>query len=376
MRTESLFREFRTLIDCRRSPDSRRIEPLSCDSCAVFWTAIVTCATILLVSLSGLGRGLSEALPGGLFAGIVALATGAQFGALLLLLQGRLEAAQAVVAGGVTAAVFGVVVATGGPPHSIATPALILPPTIFLCLYGVRSGLAVAVCFPVACWLASLLVLPGLSGGLRPSAAAALGQETHAVAYIALVLLLAVRARADAVSRERLFAERETLLELVNEDTLTGIANSRHFRQRLEQSCARIDRNGGRLAVLYLDFDDFKQVNDAFGHAAGDEVLRHIARRLRTALRREDTVARLGGDEFAILVETVTDDRQIDRLVARVREIVGEPVDVDGRRHVVGVSVGRAFYPGATEPRAILECADRDMYKAKLAKRLRATSAA
>ena len=154
-----------------------------------------------------------------------------------------------------------------------------------------------------------------------------------------------------------------SLTERAVRDPLTGLANRSLLEERLRSVLARDARNGQSTAVLFLDLDGFKEVNDVHGHAAGDEVLRTVAQRLAHAVRPSDTVARIGGDEFVVLVEGATDST-VDRLCDRLRQAVGEPLrGLDLR---VGVSIGVALsHRGAAEPLAMLTDADRRMYAAK-----------
>ena len=172
--------------------------------------------------------------------------------------------------------------------------------------------------------------------------------------------------RENVRLRRQRYEERAHLAALAHQDPLTGIANARYLNDRLEQACARVDRHGGQLALLYLDFNGFKKINDDFGHLAGDLVLRHISHRLRQAIRREDIVARIGGDEFAILVEFVGNTDEIAQLTERVHHLIAEPIDIDGQIHQITASVGRVLYPTeVAQRRQIIEHADRAMYRAK-----------
>lgn len=348
----------------------------------LFGMTIVTTSilTAFVVLISCVGKGYMEPTARDIFGLSAGAGAVCHAAALLLLIRGRLRAARSIVAWSSLLAVYLSIALTGGLQASVATPALVLPPTIFICLYGLRSGLVVAFALPIVFGLQAYLFdligvdPPNFESKANPAFNRAL---VLVVTYVIVILALAVHGRMNALLRAERDAERRRLQNLANEDTLTGIANARHFNQRLEQACARVDRRGGRLAVLYLDFNEFKQINDKYGHATGDEALRHVAMRLRLALRREDTVARLGGDEFAILVEMVTDDQQIPRLAERVRQIVAEPVDIGGLRHMITASVGRALYPtDVADKRAIIEFADRDMYRAKLETRAKRNSAA
>ena len=148
-------------------------------------------------------------------------------------------------------------------------------------------------------------------------------------------------------------------------DTLTGLPNRALFTDRLEHATARRARDRRAIAVLFVDLDDFKSVNDTLGHPAGDLVLRDVANRLRTALRPEDTIARMGGDEFAILLEDAADRSTSEVIASRILEAVGVPFAVGGHELRVHASVGIAL--AATEESAdeLLRNADLAMYLAK-----------
>jgi diguanylate cyclase (GGDEF)-like protein/PAS domain S-box-containing protein len=162
-------------------------------------------------------------------------------------------------------------------------------------------------------------------------------------------------------------AERTAVRELRRQalhDPLTGLPNRTLFSDRLAVAAARQERaEGGSLAVLFLDLDDFKQVNDRHGHAAGDELLRVVADRFGAVLRQSDTLARLGGDEFAVICEE-TGAEEAQLVGRRLVGALEEPVEVGGQRHHVSVSVGIAVAPPA-DPQELLAKADAAMYAAK-----------
>jgi diguanylate cyclase (GGDEF)-like protein/PAS domain S-box-containing protein len=176
---------------------------------------------------------------------------------------------------------------------------------------------------------------------------------------------------AGFVSNYRIIDERKALeAELTHRalhDTLTKLANRALFRDRVDAALSRRDVGRRPPAVLFIDVDDFKHVNDGFGHAAGDRLLIEIADRLRNSVRPEDLVARLGGDEFAILVEEGSNPTVVAAEVAdRVIEQMREPFAVAGRHVSVEVSIGIAVYdPSATDTDDLLRHADTAMYTAK-----------
>ncbi len=147
-------------------------------------------------------------------------------------------------------------------------------------------------------------------------------------------------------------------------DALTGLPNLQLFLDRLTQVLHYAKRHQGRLALLYLDLDGFKPVNDRYGHAAGDEVLKEVARRVSSLLRKSDTVSRIGGDEFAVIL---TDPGEsAGSLAEKCREAICRPILFEGQDITVGVSIGIAYFPtdGQTEAE-LLKIADADMYRVK-----------
>lgn len=160
--------------------------------------------------------------------------------------------------------------------------------------------------------------------------------------------------------------ERELRL-MAHFDALTGLPNRVLFADRLQQSMSHARRQGFRLAVLYIDLDEFKPVNDAFGHEAGDRLLVEVATRMRKALREEDTLARLGGDEFSAIVVNVDDELALERLLSRILEMVSAPVWVNDHSVEVSVSIGYTLYPQARDLDGdqLLRQADQAMYRAK-----------
>jgi diguanylate cyclase (GGDEF)-like protein len=150
-------------------------------------------------------------------------------------------------------------------------------------------------------------------------------------------------------------------------DALTGLPNGALFRDRLQHAVARAERTGCPIAVLFCDLDRFKAVNDSLGHAAGDELLVAIGRRLGESVRAADTAARVGGDEFAILVEDLDEADRPETVARRIVERLGEPLVVSGREVRPSVSVGVTV--GIADAAALLRDADLAMYQAKRAGR-------
>jgi diguanylate cyclase (GGDEF)-like protein len=147
-------------------------------------------------------------------------------------------------------------------------------------------------------------------------------------------------------------------------DALTGLANRILLSDRLEHALARAAREASQTGVLFVDLDNFKEVNDVYGHAAGDAALAELGRRLRSALRPADTVARIGGDEFVAVCEDV-DEAAAQSLAERLQEAIAEPFELGDRRHALRASVGVAL--GDDDPEGLLARADAAVYRAKAA---------
>ena len=158
----------------------------------------------------------------------------------------------------------------------------------------------------------------------------------------------------------------EQLKQAAVHDALTGLPNRNSLAARLEHAIVRVNRSGDRLALLFIDLDRFKKVNDTLGHAAGDEVLRQAAGRIRACVREVDTVARLGGDEFVVLLESEVRPDTPGIIGERIRGAFATPFDYRGAEVHVGASVGVSLYPDhARDPAALLASADEAMYRVK-----------
>ncbi|HEX4019868.1 MAG TPA: EAL domain-containing protein [Acidobacteriaceae bacterium] len=153
---------------------------------------------------------------------------------------------------------------------------------------------------------------------------------------------------------------------LIHHDALTNLANRLLFQDRLQQAMAEADRTGQPMALLYIDLDRFKSVNDMLGHATGDDLLVQVAARMQETTRRVDTVARLGGDEFAIVQPLIHTPQAAATLASRLINLIHRPVLIGGHQVSVGASIGIAMYPqdGAT-PEILLQNADLALYRAK-----------
>jgi diguanylate cyclase (GGDEF)-like protein/PAS domain S-box-containing protein len=158
----------------------------------------------------------------------------------------------------------------------------------------------------------------------------------------------------------------ERMEHLLHHDALTNLANRRLFQDRLQQALAEADHAGETVALLYIDLNRFKSVNDLLGHATGDDLLVQVAARMQETTRHTDTVARLGGDEFAIVLPRIQGAQNAAMLAARLISLIQQPVSISGHPVSVGASIGIAMYPqDGTTADALLQNADLALYRAK-----------
>jgi diguanylate cyclase (GGDEF)-like protein len=149
-------------------------------------------------------------------------------------------------------------------------------------------------------------------------------------------------------------------------DALTGLPNRALLTDRIKHALARVESHGESVAVLFLDLDDFKVVNDSLGHEAADRLLMAVAERLQTVLRPEDTLARLGGDEFTVLLEDIEGASEATAVAERIADALREPFSLEGSELFVTTSIGIAFGNSAQDrPGGLLRSADLAMYRAK-----------
>ena len=158
----------------------------------------------------------------------------------------------------------------------------------------------------------------------------------------------------------------QQLVHRAEHDSLTDLPNRGLFMDRLRSGIARAKRNNRRLALLFVDLNKFKPVNDEHGHQTGDRLLRVVAQRLIAAVREVDTVARVGGDEFAVILEAISEVEDATVVAAKIAESIGEPFSIDSRTLTIGASTGIAIYPSdGDEVSVLLQHADTEMYRVK-----------
>jgi diguanylate cyclase (GGDEF)-like protein len=191
-------------------------------------------------------------------------------------------------------------------------------------------------------------------------------QVTDMTASVVRERELVEQAQALRKTTEELRSAEARVRHLAFHDPLTGLPNRALFHDRLEMHCEQARRRKGRFAVMLVDLDRFKSVNDSFGHVAGDELIRSAARRLEACLRASDTVARLGGDEFAVIQTDLSDVSGAESLAGKIATALCAPVMVAGATMQPSASIGVSIFGvDADEPKALVNNADRAMYHAK-----------
>lgn len=161
-------------------------------------------------------------------------------------------------------------------------------------------------------------------------------------------------------------AAEQQLKFLAQRDALTGLYNRAYFLQRMQAVLDEAVTDGRQAAVLFLDLDGFKKVNDTAGHEAGDHLLRIVAQRLSACVRQTDTLARLGGDEFVVLLDQVRSLAEAEQLARRIIAAIAQPFSTGGTEYYLGASIGIAVHPDHGQDAAtLLRCADAAMYNAK-----------
>ncbi|HEV2332462.1 MAG TPA: sensor domain-containing diguanylate cyclase, partial [Gammaproteobacteria bacterium] len=199
------------------------------------------------------------------------------------------------------------------------------------------------------------VVLHEWAGDVRHWTAEEINYASALADFMALALSAADRKQAE-----------EEMRRLANFDHLTGLPNRTLFMDRMEQSLARARRSRRPLALMFIDVDRFKSVNDSLGHNVGDQLLYQIGQRLLECVRTSDTVARLGGDEFTVIAEDCNEPQSVTLTCERILASLAEPILLEGTEVNLGASIGVSMYPSdGSTAQALLQNADSAMYKAK-----------
>jgi len=212
-------------------------------------------------------------------------------------------------------------------------------------------------------------VVKAVTGGHFDGLLVAIGAVTVSLVLVRQLLTVVENSRLARRLQSTVITLRERESELAHQashDPLTELANRVLFADRVDHALARRERGGGTVALMVCDLDDFKAVNDTLGHLAGDEVLREVARRLRSCTRKSDTIARLGGDEFGVLLEDIDEADSAVETAARISKALRPALSIAGQRVFTTISIGIAFASetcDATEQ--LLRAADVALYQAK-----------
>ena len=190
--------------------------------------------------------------------------------------------------------------------------------------------------------------------------------EREFVYSILNAISLSLEIKKRRLIQEELKAQKEILHHNAHHDALTNLPNRVLFNDRLKQSIKQAQRNDDFIAVLFIDLDHFKGINDSMGHKVGDELLIEVARRLKSSIRQTDTLARLGGDEFTVILDQVQNTDAIVAITQGLLKVMNDPVEISGHSFYISLSIGVAIYPEDGETvDELLKNADAAMYQAK-----------
>ncbi len=168
------------------------------------------------------------------------------------------------------------------------------------------------------------------------------------------------------MAQKKLMEQKDILNYQAHHDPLTGLPNRMLFNERLELGIEKAKNKGSKLALFFIDLDEFKQINDSLGHEIGDRVLYAVAERLKAKIRKKDTLARLGGDEFVVIMEEYKTIENISRIAEKILKVLVQPIHVEGQTLYTSCSIGISLYPkDNTSSDNLLKYADAAMYKAK-----------
>ena len=196
--------------------------------------------------------------------------------------------------------------------------------------------------------------------------ASAMGMR-YILLWIAFVIMSAFPAWIAATMIVRRKLDRQRLFRMAHYDGLTGLPNRSLFYDRLEQTIQLSRRYNRSFAILYMDLDGFKNVNDTLGHDNGDLMLQVIASRLQSCVRASDTVARMGGDEFTVLLTTIAEPADAALVAGKIRDFISQPADLSGTEQRITISIGISLFPGhGDNPEILIKRADASMYEAKV----------
>jgi len=256
----------------------------------------------------------------------------------------------------------------GGFSESPAVVLLLLVPVYVFVLAGRGSVVAWSLVVTVTAVVLYVLERRGMhfTQMLQPELVPLASLVIFLAALIVIVGSLLVSSQIAGYHEQVLHSERDQLDYMAHHDALTELPNRSYFLGRLGRSVARARRNDEHSALLYIDIDGFKPINDEHGHGIGDIVLRKLALRLRDVIRENDTVARLGGDEFAVILEDVRDRAFAASVAQKLLQQLSEPIIVGDHHFAISGSVGIVMFPEqGSDVAQLCEQADEAMYRAK-----------
>jgi diguanylate cyclase (GGDEF)-like protein len=327
------------------------------------YQVIVTAALVYVLLLSPLpviGKVSSTILLGG---------TGICFNVLMRRLRHNRNlrfTAEVIIATAFLAIEAGIVM-TGGPLHTTALGVMVVPPVVAMCLVGWRHGVSWGV-FVFAVQM--LLIVADVLGLQFPNVMLPEQVELHrifdwSIVFPALIgIVLVYQTLNSHLQRDR-DQQQQRHEYLATHDVLTGLANRKQLIEKLNAMLLRMQRKSDVAAVVYLDLDGFKRINDTFGHEGGDQVLQIVAQRLQGMARKGDVLARMGGDEFAILMEDIGNAANAEHAVLRFQQVISETMAEFPQFSISG-SFGIAMAPTvSTDAMTLMQVADQAMYLAK-----------
>ncbi len=257
---------------------------------------------------------------------------------------------------------------TGGPSVSTTTQIFVVTPLMAFAIAGKKSGMQWTGIVLITYLFIFILDRKGydFSQVMRLEFLYIHCFVDWIISFFAIIGLVLVYESTNQRLRTERDNEHQQYVYLANHDTLTGLANRNYFNNSLAEALERAKRSGNQVALLYLDLDRFKPINDKFGHETGDRVLQVIAQRLRSCVRKTDLVARIGGDEFAIILEDVKDTIDFQDIAIKILSQIAAKIDCSHYDVNVAGSLGIALYPmHAKLIDELRVCADAAMYYSK-----------
>ncbi len=207
-----------------------------------------------------------------------------------------------------------------------------------------------------------LILADGTTKYVTQTGVANLNQQQHPISLIGTITDIS----AQVAAQHKIEAQRQYLEQLVHYDNLTNLPNRTLFNDRLTHLTQTGTRTNHKLALLFIDLDNFKQINDSFGHKVGDQVILEVASRLKATLRQSDTISRLGGDEFALILENIQNLALVTDIIKKLQAALYEPIQFNDQTLYITLSIGATLFPtDGVQAEELLKNADAAMYKAK-----------